>query len=96
MALRTCRVSFIDNRRVRHGVEVTAESLFEAAVLALSAFQEQAWAEGLGQASRLEVEVSSPATRHELTVSQVRAWLESTSASPSELVKKVRLRQLLK
>ncbi len=33
MALRTCTVSFLAPSSVRHPVEVTAESLYEAAIL---------------------------------------------------------------
>ena len=31
---RTCRVSFMDTENIRHSVEVTASTLYEAAVLA--------------------------------------------------------------
>lgn len=34
--LRSCVVSFTDNRGVQHSVEVTAETLFEAAALGVA------------------------------------------------------------
>jgi hypothetical protein len=37
--LRPCRVSFQDASDISHSVEVTAESLFEAAALAIEAFR---------------------------------------------------------
>ncbi len=43
--LRTCRVSFQDAEGIAHSVEVTAQSLFEAAVLAIKAFRAAEWME---------------------------------------------------
>jgi hypothetical protein len=43
--LRTCRVSFQDAAGIAHSVEVTAQSLFEAAALAIKAFRAADWME---------------------------------------------------
>ena len=48
-----------DLRGIRHVAEVNADSLFEAAVLALRAFKASGWTEGIGPATRVEVEVRS-------------------------------------
>jgi hypothetical protein len=40
MPLRTCAVTFTDARGVKHTAEVTAETLFEAAILGLQIFEE--------------------------------------------------------
>jgi hypothetical protein len=90
-----CLVSFTDGAGVRHQAEVTAESLYEAAVLALKAFGTSSWTEGPKPASRLCIEVLGPVVRHELSVAQVRAWLESNSPSPNEQARKRKLRDLL-
>jgi hypothetical protein len=37
-----CRVSHLDSRNIEHAVEVTADSLFEAAAVAIRAFREGA------------------------------------------------------
>jgi hypothetical protein len=59
----------------RHSVEVTAESLFEAGVLAVSAFRKAGWVEEVpGLASRLEIEVREPAVKHTVTLAQLQRW----------------------
>lgn len=43
---------------------MNADSLFEAAVLALQAFKASGWTEGIGPATQVEVEVRVTTTRH--------------------------------
>jgi hypothetical protein len=57
--IRVCSVSFTDHRGVRHSVEVQAESLFEAAVLAIQIFRQDPWLERVGPATVLDVEHAS-------------------------------------
>lgn len=92
--MQACTVAFCDPSGVRHVAEVTAESLYEAAVVGVRAISEQ-WAAEPGSMTRIEVQVRGPAVRHELTLGQVRRWLESSTASPKERILKDRLRQLL-
>jgi hypothetical protein len=68
---------------------------FEAAALAIQRLKACDWIEEVGPGVRLEVEVRQPATRHELTVAQVRRWCESTSVNPDERIRKDRARALL-
>jgi hypothetical protein len=42
-----CRVSYLDSRNVEHAVDVTADSLFETAAVAVRAFREGALVEEL-------------------------------------------------
>jgi hypothetical protein len=79
-------------RGIRHVAEVQAESLFEAAALALQAFRESGWVDGIGPATRLEVEVRGPVTRHVVTVGQLRRWVDGAATSPVEWLKRERLR----
>lgn len=89
--VRSCRVSFTDTDGIRHAVSVQAESLYEAVVLAIRAFQGHHCAPG--PASQLEVEVQSPSVTHTLTMAKVRAWLEG--ATKKEKITKERLKALL-
>ena len=73
MAARQRTVSFYDHEGIRHSVQVPAESLDEAAVLAMRAFGEHDCAPG--PASKLEVEVAAPIVIHTLTVKKLREWL---------------------
>jgi hypothetical protein len=43
VAVRTCVVSFVGPSGIRHSVEVEAETLFEAAVLAVTRFRQNIW-----------------------------------------------------
>lgn len=95
MPLRICAVSFADVRGIRHTVEVQAESLFEAAVLAVCTFKGDPWIEHVGKATVLDIEVREPAAKHAITIMQVERWLEGASPSPNEGVKKAKLKGLL-
>jgi hypothetical protein len=88
----TCVVSYIDSEGLRHSVEVEAESLYEAAVLAVRIFRQHDCEPG--PAGRLEVEVRSSVT-HTVTLKKIQEWLEAGSRTPKEAVTKQRLRALL-
>jgi hypothetical protein len=92
---RTCAVSFIDPGGVRHEVKVEAETLFEAAAMGISRLKRDGWSEGLGPATRLEVEVREPSVTHSVTVKQVRTWAEATAVAPADKVRKNAVREML-
>lgn len=79
-----------------HAVEVTASTLYEAAVLAIAEFR-RGWLLEVfpGRATRLTVTVKAPGISHELTVGKLEDWLASGGKSPKEQVAKQRLRELL-
>jgi hypothetical protein len=95
MAVQTCSVTFIDPRGVRHTVDVLAESLFEAAALGLAALKKDGWTEPVGPATKLEVEVRSPAVKHAVSVLQIQRWLHGATSSPNERVRKDRLKSII-
>jgi hypothetical protein len=73
----------LSSTRIRHSVELTAESLFEAGVLAVSAFRKAGWIEEVpGLASRLEIEVREPAVKHTVTLVQLQRWANGATRSP--------------
>ena len=90
---KTCTVSFRDSSGVRHAVDVGAETLYEAAVLALKAFREHDCAPG--PAAHLSVEVKSPSVMHTLVAHAVEDWLNGGAKSPKEAIEKRRLKELL-
>jgi hypothetical protein len=92
---RACSVSFVGISGIRHGVDVEAESLYEAAVKAVARFREDPWMEQVGNASTLDIEIRESSTKHAVTLRQVESWLASTSPSPHVASKKVRLKMLL-
>jgi hypothetical protein len=95
MATRVCLVSFVDSRGIRHSVEVEAESLYEAAVLGIRRLNEDAWADKIGRATVLDIEVRNPATKHAISLQQVERWLAGATTNPTEATKKAKLKMLL-
>jgi hypothetical protein len=93
--VRTCTVSFTDVRGIRHSVDVEAESLYEAAVLAVKRFRKDPWIEQVGEATVLDVEIREPSTRHTLTLKTVERWLGSSSQAPGDAMKKAKLKMML-
>jgi hypothetical protein len=94
---RSCRVSFTDSEGIEHSVQVPAESLYEAAVEAMAAFRRSVLAEmPLGSATQLTIKVKAPEEEHTITIGKVLAWLDGVANSPSEKLKKNRLKERLR
>lgn len=88
----SCVVSYLDTEGLRHTVEVQAESLYEAAALALRTFRQHNCEPGA--MGKLEVEIRSSVI-HTVTVQRLQDWLDGGARSPREAVMKERLRSLL-
>ena len=95
MALRVCTVSFKSPTGITHGVEVEAETLYEAAGLGLARLKKDGWIEGLGPGSRLEIQVREPATIHSLTVQQLHRWIDGGVKSPADELRRTRVKRQL-
>jgi hypothetical protein len=50
----------------------------------------------LGPATRLTIRVKAPEEEHMVTVAKVLSWLDGVATSPSEKLKKNRLRERLR
>jgi hypothetical protein len=87
-----CIVSYVDIEGLRHAVEVEAESLYEAVVLAARTFKQHHCEPG--EQSKIEVEIRSSIT-HTVTLKKIHSWLQGGARSPKEAVTKERLRELL-
>jgi hypothetical protein len=83
-------VSFVDSNGIRHSIEIAAESLYEAAALAVHEFRRHPWTEEMepGAVTRLAVVVEAPKTTHELSIRQLEKWVSSTAESPKDTVLK--------
>jgi hypothetical protein len=66
MAGKRCKVTYKDLEGVIHSVEVTAESVYEASVLALAALSKHDWIESVGPGTRLEIQVIEPGVEAEI------------------------------
>lgn len=92
MALRTCTVSFTASSGIRQSIEVTAESVNEAAASGVSVLKESGWAEVIAPGTVLEVQVREPATSHRSTVQQIHRWCDGVAVRPDETLRKRRLK----
>ena len=95
MPVRACSVSFKGASGIRHGVEIEAESVFEAAVKAVARFRADPWMEQVGPGTPLDIEVGEPAMKHSISLQQVEHWIASATRNPTEASKKVRLKMML-
>jgi len=93
---RTCLVSFTDSENIRHCVEVTAGTRYEAAVMAIAQFRKCGFtADAPGPATRLTVAVKMPRATHEVQWGKVETGIQS-AGKPNEQTMKSRLRELLR
>ena len=76
-------------------MDVTAESIYEAAALGISALKNSGWVDAIAPGTELEVQVREPATCHRLTVQQIRRRCDGVAVGPHETLRKRRLKQLL-
>ena len=88
-------MSFTDVRGIKHSVDVTADSLYEAAVLGVKTLRDGDWNDPPGHATTVEVEVRNSSVKHTVNLQQVSRWLNGASSSPAESMKKVKLRKML-
>ena len=89
---RLCRVSFIDERGTQHTAEVTAESLYEAALFGVKAISET-WAQEPDLAAPISVSIVPVV--HQVTLRQIRTWVDRGAGSPRDMAQRHRLKQLL-
>jgi hypothetical protein len=95
VAVRACTVSFTGPSGVRHSVEVSAESVYEAAALGLSQLRRDEWADQISPGTPVEVTVREPATTHTVSLAQIRRWCDGVAVSPDELQKRKRVKALI-
>lgn len=90
--LRSCQVSYQDLDGIRHSVGVTAETLYEAAVLGMIALRATGWMNAPNLT--IEVTVKAPETTHSISNAVLTAWLSRAGKSPREQALKSRLLDL--
>lgn len=96
MPVRSCRVSIKDMDGVKHTVEVTAETLYEAVALGLVAVRGNDWVMGIAQGLNVvEVSVVDVPIKHSVKLQDFNAWLERTAGAPREISKRQRIKSIL-
>src|SRR5262249_35996392 len=61
VALRMCTVSFTGSSGIRHSIDVTVESVCEAAALGISALRKSGWTDTAALGTEFEIQVREPA-----------------------------------
>lgn len=93
-----CRVSFTDSSGIECSVEVAAESLYEAAALAVAEFRKQGLLQAaIGPGTVLTV-VSYPAAprRYSLTLGKLETWAKhGTCTGPHQKVQRDKIAAIL-
>jgi|SRR6516165_9349867 len=92
--LRFCRVAYQDSDGIRHSVEVTAETLYEAAVLGMTTLRAAGWMDAPNLT--IEVTVKAPETTQSINSGVLAAWLSRSGKSPREQALKSRLLDLVR
>ena len=97
MAGSRCRVSFTDSDGVLHGVDVDAESLYEAVAIAVAQLREDDVSpSNPGPMTEFTVAVYRNPTEHKIRLGQVAKWAEPTTKDgPAGITKRQRVRSLL-
>ena len=81
------RVSFTDSDGILHGVDVDAESLYEAVAIAVASFREDGVSPSMPvPMTEFTVAVYRNPTEHKIRLEQVLKWSEhTTKEGPTEL-----------
>ena len=97
MASSRCRVSFTDSEGILHGVDVDADSLYEAVAIAVASFREDdVGPSEPGPMTESAVAVYRNPTEHKLRLQHVLKWSEhTTKEGPAGITKRQRVRTLL-
>jgi hypothetical protein len=97
MAGSRCRVSYVDAEGINHGIDVDAESLYEAVALAVAEFREDTVnPAGPTQVTEFTVSVYRNPVEHKIRLAQVVKWAaQATREGPAGMVKQERVRKLL-
>jgi hypothetical protein len=91
--LRTYTVIF--SGPTRHSVQVTGETVCEAAITGLHLLRQDEWANNVAPGTPVTVEAANPSTAHTVTLAQMRAWAEGTAVNPTEALRKRKMLALL-
>ena len=92
-----CRVSFTDSKGILDGVDLDAESLYEAAAIAVASFREDDVSPSSpGPMTEFTVVVYRNPPEHKIRLQHVLKWSEhKTTEGPAGITRRNRVRTLL-
>lgn len=83
----------VDPQGVKRSVRVTAETLFEAAALAVFAFKKDGFTDFVSNV--FEMEVTEPVVRHQVSIGQIKNWLNGSVSDPRERIRREKLKAMV-
>jgi hypothetical protein len=96
MPVRSCRVTIKDVDGVKHTVEVTAETLYEAVALGLVAMRGNDGVMGIAQdLNTVHVSVVDISIEHSVKIKDFHDWLERCTDAPREISRRSRSKSIL-
>jgi len=96
MSLRSCRVTVCDMQGVKHSLEVTASTLYEAVALGLAAIREQDWAGEIAAGlNTVDVSVTTVPVMHSVKMQDFNKWLARTGGTPNDISQRKHIRRIL-
>lgn len=96
MSLRLCRVTVCDMEGVKHSVEVTASTLYEAVALGLVAIREHDWAGEIAEGlNTVDVGVTSVPVMHSVRIQDFNMWPSRNGGTPNEITQRKHIRRIL-
>jgi hypothetical protein len=92
----TCTVTLTGEDGVQHSVEVTAATVYEAAIRGLRELKLSDWSrEETYDARNLKIAAKSPVVVHTVNLRRLKEWLARPAGSPRDVAMRSRLRELL-
>jgi len=96
MSLRSCRVTVCDMEGVKHSVELTASTLYEAVALGLAAIREQDWAGEIAEGlNTVDVGVTTVPVIHSVRIQDFNKWLSRKGGTPNDISQRNHIRRIL-
>jgi hypothetical protein len=81
---------------VKHSVEVTASTLYEAVALGLAEIRGQDWAGEIpGGLNAVDVSVRAVPVTHSVKIQDFNRWLNRNGGAPHEIAQRHHIRQIL-
>jgi hypothetical protein len=81
---------------VKHTVEVTASTLYEAVAFGLVAIREQDWAGEIAEGlNTVDVSVTTVPVVHSVKMQDFNKWLSRKGGTPSDISQRKHIRQIL-
>jgi hypothetical protein len=88
-----CRVMMTDPDGVKRSVQVTAETLYEAAAIAVHAFKKDGFTNFVSNV--FEIEVREPVVTHQVSIGQLKQWLNGSVQDPRERMRREKLKAMV-